>query len=340
MADCKRLLGFLSGPQESTYFIHPAQMSVNLPANIRDEDIGKIDHEAALPETTPTKKMSYALQRIKLAIVCREIVDETGHEHSEGTEIEYSKIMELDQKLEQVYKQIPDFFRLDSGNRRKYAQLYKDCPQLSWQRLLLQQAFNARICRLHRYYFIRGAHDAAFSYSHVRCLQSARRVIEVKRIMDNEIESIPGSSLVWFVMHHVFMSAVFLMMDMCFNWDDILADKRREEVMDACRMLDKAQRYSGIVREGINAMMEVLQRYWKSPNTEIQVRAQAETVFQSEAQASVEVPAEPLQITESDGYCLENTWSELLDSCAPMVTSAEDWMGLFTDLSDAAALVD
>lgn len=316
-------------------------MSVNLPANIRDEDIGQVDEGAALPGNTPTQKMSYALERIKLAIVCREIVDETGHQHSQGTEIEYSKIMELDRKLEQVYKQIPNFFRLDSGNRRKYAQLYNDCPQISWQRLLLQQAFNARICRLHRYYFIRGAHDAAYSYSHVRCLQSARRVIEVKRIMETEIGSMPGSSLVWFVMHHVFMSAVFLMMDMCFNWDDILADKRREEVMDACRMLDKAQRDSGIVREGINAMMDVLQRYWRPSNTELQVRAEGtETVFQPEAQASGSSPAAPLHITESDNYCLENTWSELLDSCAPMVTNAEDWMGLFTDLSDAAALVD
>lgn len=316
-------------------------MSVDLPKNIRDENIGQVEEGAALPWHTPTPKMSYALERIKLAIVCREIVDETGHQHSQGTEIEYSKIMALDQKLEQIYKQIPDFFRLDSGNRRKYAQLYKDCPQVSWQRLLLQQAINARICRLHRYYFIHGAHDAAYSYSHVRCLQSARRVIEVKRIMDTEIGSMAGSSLVWFVMHHVFMSAVFLMMDMCFNWDDILADKKREEVMDACRMLDRAQRYSGIVREGINAMMDVLQRYWRPSNTELQVRAEGDaTVFQPEAQASESYPAAQLHITESDNYCLENTWSELLDSCAPMTTSAEDWMGLFTDLSDAAALVD
>jgi hypothetical protein len=159
--------------------------------------------------------------------------------------------------------------------------------------------------------------------------------------MDAEIGSIPGSSLVWFIMHHVFMSAVFLMMDMCFNWDDILADKRREEVMDACRMLDKAQRYSGIVREGINAMMEVLQRYWRPSNIEPQKRVDgAETVFQSEAQVSGEVPTNPFQTTEGDNYCLENTWSELLDSCAPMATSAEEWMGLFTDLSDAAALMD
>lgn len=303
-------------------------MSVNLPANIRDEDMGQIKDGVALPQSAPDKKMSYTLERLKLATVCREIIDETGQEHSQGTEIEYSKILELDRRLDQVYKQIPDFFRLDSGNRRKYAQLYKECPQISWQRLLLQQAFNSRICRLHRYYFIRGAHDPAFSYSHVRCLQAARRVIEVKRIMDAEIGSMPGSSLVWFVMHHVFMAAVFLMMEMCFNWDDILAEKRREEVMDACRMLDQAQQNSGLVREGINAMMDVLQRYWGSSNAD-------QVAVQPEAQA----PASPAAAAEND-YCLQNTWSDLLDSCAPVSASAEDWMALFTDLNGAAALVD
>jgi hypothetical protein len=64
-----------------------------------------------------------------------------------------------------------------------------------------------------------------YSYSHVVCLQSARRVLEIKRIMDDEVKFKPNSPVVWSVMHNVIMAAVILLMDVCFNWDDILADK-------------------------------------------------------------------------------------------------------------------
>ncbi|KAL1965468.1 hypothetical protein VTN77DRAFT_5724 [Rasamsonia byssochlamydoides] len=367
------LLGFLSGPQERTYLINPRHMNVKLPANIEDEDIGKFQDGYSLPDSVPTK-MSFANQRVKLATACREIVDKTAVEHFQGLEVNYDTILELDRRLNQVYKEIPDFFRLDPGSRRRYAQLYRDRPTIAWQRLLVQQAFHSRMCRLHREYFIRGARDPKYSYSHVVCLQSARRVLEIKRIMDkDEVRFTPNSSVVWSVMHHVFMAAVILLMDICFNWDDILADKQREEVLEACRMLDKAQQSSSLVREGINAMKEVLQKYWRSGRSTAASNSHqtgtlhanspadnnggvapaegfaSSTTLSTRETAGMKVTAveartavtsspsnETFPVDGSDRG-LEGIWSEFLDSGATFGTDPHDWMGLLTELTDVSA---
>jgi hypothetical protein len=339
-------------------------MNVKLPANIDDDDIGKHEDGHSLPESVPTH-MSYALQRLKLAGLCREIVDTTADEYFQGLEVSYDKIMELDQKLNQGHKELPDFFRLDTGSRKRYAQLYQDRPSIAWQRLMIQQGFYFRLCRLHRDYFIRGARDAKYSYSHVVCLQSARRVIEIKRIMDNDgVGSTPNSAVFWCVMHHVFVATVILLMDACFNWDDILADKRREEILDACRMLDKAQRISSLVRDGINAMMDVLQKHWRPGRSAHQTgtmhsnavsvkngsAAGVETItsnpLPARHAAGIQVPAGedmatfasfPANETSTiDGADrgLEGIWTEFLDSGAAFGPDPHDWMGLFTELTD------
>lgn len=339
-------------------------MNVKLAANIEDEDIGKFQDGYSLPESVPTK-MSYANLRLKMANLCREIVDETAVEHFQGLEVNYDKILELDRRLNQISKELPDFFRLDPVNRRRYAKLYRERRQISWQRLLAQQGLHSRVCRLHREYFIRGARDPKYSYSHVVCLQSARRVIEIKRIMDeDEVRFAPSSSAVWSVMHHVFMAAVILLMDVCFNWDDILADKRREEVLEACRMLDKAQQSSSLVREGINVMMGVLQKYWRGKSTTASNTHRPETLHTTcdrnagaapvenpasstvistggmqapaaeERSAITSIPAnEPFPVDCSDRG-LEDLWSEFLDSGATLGTDPNDWMGLLTELTE------
>jgi hypothetical protein len=83
-------------PAEGTYLINP--MSVNMPANVEDDDIGKPQDGHSLPENVPTR-MSCSIQRLKLAILCREIVDKTGTEYFPGLDVDYDKIMDLDRKL-------------------------------------------------------------------------------------------------------------------------------------------------------------------------------------------------------------------------------------------------
>lgn len=339
-------------------------MNVKHPLNIDDSPTQSYGSEAGRKHSIPTS-MSYSLERLNLAYVCREIVDETAVEHFQGLEVNYEKILDLDRRLRQVYKELPEFFRLDPTSRRRYAQLYRERPTIAWQRCLVQQGYHSRLCRLHRQHFIRGAGDPAYSYSHVVCLQSARKVLEIKRIMDEE-EPIftPNSSVVWSVMHHVFMAAVMLLMDVCFNWDDILANKRREEVLDACRTLSKAQQASTLVREGINAMMAIMQKYWRptrnnpapnDPTTSSSIPSFAgNSMVETAASNTLPTPQSNFQTVEVDNKALttpfpvseafamdndnrelEDIWTEMLDSGGNLATEPTDWMDLLTELTNA-----
>ncbi|KAJ5594622.1 uncharacterized protein N7459_000830 [Penicillium hispanicum] len=348
------LIGFLSGPQEITYSINPRHMNVRKPLNIEDEDIET--SETGLPLSTPTC-MSYTLHRIRLAEVCREIVDEMAPEYFHGREVPYEKILDLDRRLHSAYNETPPFFRFDHSSRRKYADLYRERPQIAWQRANMQQGYHSRVCRLHREYFVRGAKDPRYSYSHVVSLQSARKILEIKRIMDEEEPKFtPNSSFFWTVMNHVFVAAVTLLIDVCFNWDDILADKRKEEVIDACRMLSRAQQSSSIAREGINAMMEILRKYFKqekrtvsggrqpeppsvtglyNPNSDerqpmsevdqIQGDQNVHSAHQNQALSAPESLISPMP--------LEDVWTEMLDGSAHVGLDTPDWMDLLTELT-------
>ncbi|PWY96644.1 C6 zinc finger domain protein [Aspergillus sclerotioniger CBS 115572] len=342
------LMGFLTGPQEWTYLIHPEHMNVNKPTNIDDDAIGT-HGVVTLPSSTPTD-MSFFLQRLKLAFVSRDVVDATSYEHLHGLEISYDKILELDRKFHEALAEIPEFFRLDAASRRRFASVYEERPTIAWQCCLLQQGFYSRLCRLHRDFFIRGAREPAYSYSHVICLQSARKVLEIKRIMDgNEPNHTPPNSVVWSVMHHVFAAAVILLLDVCFNWDDILAEKRKEEVLDACRMLSKAQESSSLVREGINGMMSVLQKHWKHSlvprgenpsNSAIEAAPSLQGTSQafladSTAALNDDAPELPAATFDSiGGKQLEDIWSEMLNTGNDLTLEAADWTELLNELTD------
>ncbi|OOF94565.1 hypothetical protein ASPCADRAFT_516024 [Aspergillus carbonarius ITEM 5010] len=343
------LMGFLTGPQEWTYLIHPEHMNVNQPINIDDSAIGTRG-AVSLPSSTPTD-MSFFLQRLKLAFVSREVVDATSYEHLHGLEVSYDKILELDRKFHDALVEIPEFFRLDAASRRRFASLYEERPTIAWQCCLLQQGFYSRLCRLHRDFFIRGAREPAYSYSHVICLQSARKVLEIKRIMDgNEPSHTPPNSVVWSVMHHVFAAAVILLLDVCFNWDDILAEKRKEEVLDACRMLSKAQESSSLVREGINGMMSVLQKHWKHSlapqrgenpsNGAIEAAPSlpgtTQTLLADPTAALDDGPPDlPTATLDSVGNRqLEDIWSEMLNTGNDLTLEATDWTELLNELTD------
>lgn len=251
-----RLISFLSGPQECTYSIDPHHMNIRAPSNVEDDDIEQSDHSAPLSVLTV---MSYTLCRLRIAEISRQIADETATDFFQSKDMSYDQI---DRKLRDSLNDLPEYFRFGQFSQRKYAALYRQRPTIAWQRCTLQLGYYFQYCRLHRRYFIRGAKDPAYSNSHVVCLQSARTMLELKRMMDEEEPvSTPCSSHIWVAMSHCFTAAAILLIDVCFNWEDILAVKRRAEVIDACRLLTPAQRTSTVARKAVDEMMAILQKH-------------------------------------------------------------------------------
>ena len=328
-------------------------MNVRLPLNIEDEDFDLSDTGLAL--STPTA-MSYALCRIRLAEISRQIADETTDQHFQGKDLPYDSVVALDSKLRAGLNELPEFYRFSPAAQQNFATLYTERPVFASQRSMLQLGYHFRLCRLHRQHFVRGAKDPRYSYSHVVCLASARTVLEIKRIMDEDSPVMtPSSSLIWAVMHHVFVAAVILLIDVCYNWEDVLAVKRKEEVIAACRMLTHAHRSSAVARRAVDAMMDVLRKHW--------IHVRGLNCPQAQAQAQIlpaARPAEALQqgfgidTPDSMWYTtsqqdqrpegsqlpqiempLEDLWKEMLDGSAQAGLDTPDWTDLLNDLTNA-----
>jgi hypothetical protein len=327
-------------------------MNVRLPFNIEDEDIDLSN--TGLPMSTPTA-MSYTLCRIRLAEISQQIADETADQLFHGKEISYDKIVELDGKLRQGLNELPEFYRFSLAAQQEFATLYNERPVFAAQRSMCQLGYHFRLCRLHRQHFVRGAKDPRYSYSHVVCLQSARTVLEIKRIMDeDEPIMTPSSSLIWAVMHHVFVAAVILLIDVCYNWEDVLAMKRKEEVIAACRMLTHAHRSSAVARRAVDAMMGVLRKHWihvrglKCPQAQAQAQVQAQLArpdgalqqgFVTDTPESMwHVSQDQRQEAFQDSQAempLEDFWKEMLDGSAQAGLDTPDWTDLLNDLTNA-----
>ncbi|KAL2839361.1 hypothetical protein BJY01DRAFT_219307, partial [Aspergillus pseudoustus] len=343
-------LGFLSGPQEWTYLVSAKFICTDKPLDLPDDAIENRVTQA----TRAPSSMTYFNERLRLAEVCRSIIDVVGPEQVSGKEVEYSKILDLDRRLREAQSEVADVFRLDAASRRRFRSLYQEKPSLAWQRCILQQAYYSRLCRLHRPFFIRGARDAKYSYSHVVAMSSARKVLEINRIMDEDEPKFPPSTaVIWSVMHHVFMAAVMMLLDVCYNPDDILGERRKEEVLDACRRLSKAQQSSSLVKEGIDAMMGVLQKQYKGakPITETSARVTGSISLEAQPQPAYIMPQVAQQLAQPSGTApftsitnpadqqsrdLEDIWSDLIDHGVNFEFAGDDWTGLFSDLTNVA----
>src|ERR1700722_8445016 len=102
------MLSKYAGPQEGVYTISLHHMVVNKPRNANDEDLVDGMTNVELPLSQPTS-MSYFLQRIRLAELCREFTDRVPLSISGPETIAYSQVMEVDAKFDKFVEEIPAF---------------------------------------------------------------------------------------------------------------------------------------------------------------------------------------------------------------------------------------
>lgn len=111
-----------------------------MPLNIEDEDMSSSTE--GLPLSFPTA-ISYTLCRVRLAVVSRQIADETADQLFQGIETPYEKIIELDRKLHDSLNEIPEFYRFGSAAQQRFATLYHERPVFASQRSMLHVAYTA-----------------------------------------------------------------------------------------------------------------------------------------------------------------------------------------------------
>lgn len=247
----ERLLAFTPGPQEGTYSIQPSQMHVNQPHYLEscDQDAGNV----SLLST------AYFLERVRLAEVCRAVVDSLSPlKMIENAN--YEQVIFLDGKFEDLIRSLPAFFRLDQGSELLYT-----APQLTLQRYLIHLGIYTRRSRLHQPFVVAGFTDPKYTFSRNACLNSSRAVLQICYKLEekkDDLELIPARLAT--VVHHVFMAAVVLVMDLCSNKVEGLEEQRQAEVTRACRMLDSLKQDSAMAAKLAHPLMEILQKHKES----------------------------------------------------------------------------
>ncbi|KAE8418036.1 hypothetical protein BDV36DRAFT_283328 [Aspergillus pseudocaelatus] len=252
------LNSFSGGPQEGAYLIQPKHMMVNYPTDVDDEFITPTGILQDPPLSQPSA-LSAFIYRVKLATLCREVVDAMPSIWLEAQEPDYETILELDRRFQNFLSELPTFFQLDPDSIEQSQKICEERPHIPVQRISLHFSLHTRLCRLHRPYHLEGVANPRYAYSHRACIQSAQKVLELRRLMDDAGARIglkPGRF--WTANQHCFLAALILATDVSFNPDAPDAEARKAKVLSAYETLEKSKEESSILVETIQKNMQTL----------------------------------------------------------------------------------
>lgn len=263
------LLSTMGGPRDRIYQVHPRHMIVNVPRNLNDEDMS-----VELPATTTTD-MTYFLSRIRLAEVCRKVVDILPLGSCDIDGLSYDQALTITRLFDDVKEAMPSCFALDAPSQF-------DTPQsASMDRQIIQLAFHARLARILRPFLLlpddtlpgRNT-DPRCLHFRSQCLRSARSVLRIASYLLHEsLEETAGRSWPLPLMHrsgcvisHMFMACVVLGTDPALastrvdQARDSDADAIRLELAGARRLLERVGEKSPMAASLVRTLIGVLRK--------------------------------------------------------------------------------
>lgn len=232
-------------------------MKVNYPRNIDDDLISTTGEQYDFPLSVPTS-MSAFLLRVRLADLCRQVIDTLPTISLDPQETDYDTVLALDAKFRGLLHDLPQFFQLDPISVQQTEQICRERPYLPWHRIALHLGINTRICRLHRPFHLAVSTNPRFAFSRTACIKAAQSVLELRRSME-ELDRVGGlkPSRFW-VIQHVFLAAITLATDVSLDPTASYASVRKAEVLAACRMLEKLQEESVMAKEAVQNSVQTL----------------------------------------------------------------------------------
>ncbi|KAI8724310.1 hypothetical protein NCS52_00288800 [Fusarium sp. LHS14.1] len=262
LKSCILLIASVPGPQEGIYSFHTKHMCVRYPANLDDEDIRPDGlYSEGLPADQLTQ-MSYFLQRLKFAELCRDVMD--GLPSGEAS-LPYDQVLRMSSRYTDFMDRLPWFFCADEKSTAQTAVLASRRPYLLPQKSVLLYGIYSRIGRLHRPFLLRGTDEKeSLSVSHSLAIQCAERIIEIRRMVE------PGDLCLHVHSHsmdqHSFSALLLLSMGILGEKDTELVQKRKANLLPICSMLKAKQGSLSRVGHGISAAIDRLVEILERPN--------------------------------------------------------------------------
>ncbi|KAI1463571.1 uncharacterized protein F4812DRAFT_453515 [Daldinia caldariorum] len=250
----------ISGPQAGMYFIHPNHIDVRLPKYYFDDEI-LLSEETESADGPRPSGTAFLLERIRLAHLCREIVDTVPSETSKALQMPYENIIALDKKLQDFLLSLPFFFRTDPASRetsRKFETVY---PYIPHMRYAITNAAHSRRCKLHQRFLLRQSHDPRYSYSRRACLESAFAVINGYEDPTEFDSPAYTTARMGLAMHYMHLALAVMVMDLCFNRPGADGTEVKTKLREAFQKFDDDRHVSPLPRRFLSSLREVLQKH-------------------------------------------------------------------------------
>ena len=240
-------------------------MCVKIPRNINDEDLDLEKEDFEQPYSEPTS-MSYFLCRVRLAEVCRSIVDTLPSVSSGPGLANYEEVIYMDSKIETFFRDLPIFFRYDEDSYHKNQEVHRQLPQLMMQRNVLIINANSIRCKLNQPFLIRGSVDPSFSLARAHCLRSARIVIKIaEQLVEPKVLNfpfVPDHGRFAPFMHQFFLAVLVLVIDLCFRHNSAQDGIGQvQEVLDACKILKDTETQYPVAARLLKSLVEIMKKY-------------------------------------------------------------------------------
>lgn len=334
-----RMLSLAGGPQQGTYFFQPRQIKVRYPKNIMNDDLPSLKEnpERELTEVTP---MSYFILRVQFSEICREVVDTISPPVADFASVDYDDILRLDAKFQNFIDQTPTYLRIDQDSQEANREIDVKMPELRIQRYIMTINVHCRRIKLNQPYLIRSSLDKRYAHSRNACLNSARIVIQVKRLLEKDDSMAGETHLRLFVLfHHIFLATVALVMDLCFNRVEGHEEVRKAEVASACKILQDWTEYGSINTKFVDSLDEILKKHNIWLNFRTSQPDQSMAINESKANFDgvilqpISADAQPM--TDQFNYFTitpgpNSSWPDMASSS--LATEMIQWDNLFSEL--------
>ena len=242
------------------YFIHPNHINVRLPKDCTDDNLILSEDNVPDPETRPTG-MTFFLERLRLAHLCREMADTVPLETSKLLQMPFDQVIALDKKLQHFTSSLPFFLRLDAESRRRSKVLETVYPKIPISRYCITTEAHSRRCKLHQRFLLRQSIDPRYAYSRRACLESARAVVQIFGDLRENDSPSTVPELMGMAVHFTHLALVVMVMDLCFNRDEVDAAEIKAEVKAALRMFEDTSDPSPLLSRFLSSLNDVLRKH-------------------------------------------------------------------------------
>lgn len=242
------------------YFVHPNQVSVKLPKDCNDDSFYLYEDLCPSSRDRPSG-MTYLLEKVRLAHICREIADVLPPSTSRFQPVPYDHIIFLDRKLQEYLSTLPIYFRLDPVSRERSKVLEAINPNISLLRFCITRAAHTRRIKLHQRFLLRRSDDPLYAYSRQSCLESARVVMQFYDGLADHDNPLIVTTRTNIAVHYMHLALAVLVMDLCFNRGAAEEAQIKAEVKAGLKMFECDTHLSPLAEAFLSSLRNTLQKH-------------------------------------------------------------------------------